>query len=269
MNRTKIEFAHTTVNPIVGCSPVSPGCDHCYAARMAHRLGQNPATPQYAGMTTWTEAGPKWTGEVRGEELDNPVLVKAGEQLSKARARQRVFLCSMSDFFYADPVFQGGALRWVYNLPRHAFIIITKRVEQMHKTLLFHVRRGRPVVGNAMHMATCEDMNRLLQRAQHMRELAAQGWHTGLILEPMLEPMTLLGVLYDLDAQGVPVRNEWSPWVVCGMEQGPGRRTLDTDAARQIAHECAQAGIPFFFKKDSSGQYPEDMPRQFPAWMDF
>jgi len=35
---SKIEWTDKTWNPIVGCSKVSPGCDNCYAERMAYRL---------------------------------------------------------------------------------------------------------------------------------------------------------------------------------------------------------------------------------------
>ena len=36
---TKIEWADHTFNPWVGCTKVTPGCDHCYAeARMDTRL---------------------------------------------------------------------------------------------------------------------------------------------------------------------------------------------------------------------------------------
>ena len=35
MNKTKIEYCDATINPIVGCSKCSPGCDNCYAERMA------------------------------------------------------------------------------------------------------------------------------------------------------------------------------------------------------------------------------------------
>lgn len=29
---TKIEWTDVTWNPVAGCTRVSPGCDHCYAA---------------------------------------------------------------------------------------------------------------------------------------------------------------------------------------------------------------------------------------------
>ena len=36
--RTKIEWCDATWNPVTGCTPVSPACDHCYARMAAMRL---------------------------------------------------------------------------------------------------------------------------------------------------------------------------------------------------------------------------------------
>lgn len=38
MNKTNIEWADKTWNPITGCTPISEGCKNCYAMRMANRL---------------------------------------------------------------------------------------------------------------------------------------------------------------------------------------------------------------------------------------
>ena len=35
---TKIEWSDMTINPVVGCSHCSPGCENCYAERFAARL---------------------------------------------------------------------------------------------------------------------------------------------------------------------------------------------------------------------------------------
>jgi len=35
---TKIEWTEVTWNPATGCDRISPGCDHCYALRLAGRL---------------------------------------------------------------------------------------------------------------------------------------------------------------------------------------------------------------------------------------
>ena len=59
---TRIEWADATTNTAVGCSHCSPGCDHCYAEKFAHRLSKNPvAAKVYAGVV---DGRGKWTGKV-------------------------------------------------------------------------------------------------------------------------------------------------------------------------------------------------------------
>lgn len=38
-------------------------------------------------------------------------------------------------------------------------------------------------------------------------------------------------------------------WVVCGGESGPGSRPMHPDWARSLRDQCAEAGVPFFFKQ--------------------
>lgn len=35
MSATKIEWCDVTINPVVGCSKCSLGCDHCYVEKFA------------------------------------------------------------------------------------------------------------------------------------------------------------------------------------------------------------------------------------------
>ncbi len=101
---TKIEWTDKTWNPVRGCSRVSPGCDHCYAMRVAHRFsdeirtkaGVKPAP--YRGLTvlrssTAKRPGVDWSGVVRF------VPEMLGEPL-RWRKPQRVFVNSMSDLFH-------------------------------------------------------------------------------------------------------------------------------------------------------------------------
>lgn len=78
-DRTSIEWTRgddgspgATWNPIVGCSRVSPGCDHCYAIGVVHRQ----MAPQHVGLTVHPEGERvDWTGEVRVVEhlMDQPL----------------------------------------------------------------------------------------------------------------------------------------------------------------------------------------------------
>lgn len=58
MGQTKIEWTDVTVNPFPGCRKISPGCDHCYAERMAKRL-KGMGAPQYQDVVDVNG----WTGE--------------------------------------------------------------------------------------------------------------------------------------------------------------------------------------------------------------
>ena len=88
MNATSIEWTDATWNPVVGCSRVSPGCDHCYAATMARRL-------RAMGRPEYQEAhnGRDWTGRAVcvPERLDEPL---------RWRKPRKVFVCSMGDLFH-------------------------------------------------------------------------------------------------------------------------------------------------------------------------
>ena len=88
---TKIEWADLTINPVVGCSKCSPGCDNCYAERFAVRLAKNPATAaKYKGVVD--EHG-RWTGKV--SPLHDLSFFNG-----LPRKPQRIFVGSMTNMFH-------------------------------------------------------------------------------------------------------------------------------------------------------------------------
>ncbi len=118
---SKIEWTDATWNPIIGCTRVSAGCDHCYAAKMALRLSAMGQTA-YDGLANKKH----FTGVVRC--LDDRL-----EQPLRWRKPRMIFVCSMSDLFhpsvsfdFIDRVFAVMAL-----CPQHTFQVLTKRPERM------------------------------------------------------------------------------------------------------------------------------------------
>ncbi|MBN0926731.1 DUF5131 family protein, partial [Pseudomonas aeruginosa] len=79
--QTSIEWTEMTWNPVVGCTKVSPGCKHCYAENMAHRL-QAMGTPGY-------ENGFRLS--LRPEKLQEPL---------QRKKPTIYFVNSMSDLFH-------------------------------------------------------------------------------------------------------------------------------------------------------------------------
>ena len=120
---TKIEWADMTINPVVGCSHCSPGCDHCYAERFAARLAKNPQTAEkYRGVV---DKSGKWTGVIDFSlcSLDRLPLKP-----------KRIFIGSMCDMFH-DSVMNyhlEQILNYITVSPQHTFMFLTKRPERMH-----------------------------------------------------------------------------------------------------------------------------------------
>ena len=118
--KSNIEWCDATWSPVVGCTKVSPGCDHCYAETMSRRLSHNP---KYALAT---KADGTWSGVVSCHEdvLDQPLRWK------KPRM---IFVCSMSDLFHSQvpwdfivKVFDVmAATSW------HTYQVLTKRPGRM------------------------------------------------------------------------------------------------------------------------------------------
>ncbi len=248
---SSIEWTDKTWNPTVGCSAVSPGCDHCYAVTVARREMQTA----HKGLTR----GGDWTGEVRllPDRLETPL---------HWRKPRRVFVDSMSDLFHPDV--PGRFIADVFNVmarcPQHTFQVLTKRPQRMRAVLdaLCWDAQLRNV-----HLGTSIESDRYVFRADHLRATPAAVRF--LSLEPLLGPVP------SLDLTGVG-------WVIVGGESGPGARAMDPEWVRDIRERCAEAGVALFVKQagvvlarqwgcahragGELGEWPEEFQvRQFPV----
>lgn len=111
MNKTKIEWTNVSWNPIRGCTPVSAGCDNCYARRMALRFGDREFKPQ-----------------IYPERLAEPF---------KWKKPRMVFVGSMGDLFHDEISFDfiAEVFGVMADCQRHTFQILTKRPERMQEVL--------------------------------------------------------------------------------------------------------------------------------------
>jgi protein gp37 len=206
-----IEWTETTWNPLTGCDKISPGCKHCYAERMAHRLkamGQR----RYANGFELT--------------LHDDLL----EQPLSWRKPQTIFVNSMSDLFHED-VPEDFVLRAFDVMRRaswHRFQVLTKRSQR-----LADLSRLIDWPDNVW-MGVSVERRDYTFRIGHLRKTKAA------IRFLSLEP--LLGPLDGLDLTGIH-------WVIVGGESGPGARPLDESWVVSIKNQCVAARVPFFFKQ--------------------
>lgn len=253
-----IEWTDETWNPTVGCSRVSPGCDSCYAIRVAAR-GMSDA---HRGLTKDGD----WTGEVRclPERLDTPL---------RWRRPRRVFVDSMSDLFHPSvpDEFIGSVWNTMALTPWHTYQVLTKRPRRMAELLSkwaadgWHWRRSDlvwcgPVPGplpNVWLGTSVEDQHQADRRIPHL--LAAPAAVRFLSCEPLLGPVSLRWAKWhDYWPDGWRERGEVQnhldgarrlDWVIVGGESGPRARPMHPAWARDLRDECVEAGVPFHFKQ--------------------
>lgn len=208
---TRIEWTDASWNPCTGCSKISPGCQHCYAERMAHRL-------QAMGQERYRN----------GFELTtHPDLVDTPLRWRKPRM---IFVNSMSDLFHPDipEEFIRRVFETMARASWHTFQVLTKRSRRLRGlanrlTWPDNVWAGVSVEG-PRYLGRIDDLGQVPARVRFLS------------LEPLLAELPSL----PLDGIG---------WVIVGGESGPGARPLQPEWVRRIRDQCEERGVPFFLKQ--------------------
>jgi len=198
-------------NPVTGCTPVSAGCDHCYARGIALRL-QETGVERYAlGFDV----------AVHEDALEKPL------QWRKPRL---VFMTSMGDLFH--PQVPDDFILRVFDImirsDRHVFQLLTKRPERM---LEISSQMSWPV--NVWAGTTVEN-RQVYHRLDTLRKVPAM--MRFISFEPLLDDVS------DADLTGIH-------WAAVGGESGPDARPMKIEWVRSLRDRCVSEGIAFYFKQ--------------------
>lgn len=215
---SKIEWTDKTWNPVTGCDKVSPGCQFCYAERMAKRLNAMGQERYRNGFRV----------TYHPEVLNHPKTWKKPHV---------IFVCSMSDLFHKDVEFSQVRSIWevMRDTPWHTYQVLTKRPERMAK-----LTQSWPKLPNVW-LGTSVESEAQYGRIDHLKRSSAETRF--LSLEPLLSPMP------NLNLSGID-------WVIVGGESGVGARPMKDYWVREIRDKCQAEGVPFFFKQ-WGGLYPK------------
>ena len=292
MTMTKIEWADRTWNPVTGCTPISEGCENCYASRMAKRL---------VGRCGYSADEP-FRVTLHPDRLEQPL---------RWEKPQRIFVCSMGDLFHPDipiefvaEVFDVMA-SWklkcrkkecehdelCWHDPGHTYMILTKRPQRIAETfekMIEHVGRHWPgdmalnvslevddwPLPNVWLGVTAENQQRADERIPILLQIPAAVRFVS--VEPMLGPVRLDRlsrhstqddwIYFDNALTGFKAHKAggWFEnkldWIICGGETGPGARPMHPDWAMSLQDQCQVAGVPFFFKQWGEWVSPSQMP---------
>ncbi|WP_327588586.1 phage Gp37/Gp68 family protein [Nonomuraea sp. NBC_00507] len=222
--QTAIEWTETTWNPVTGCDRISPGCDNCYALRLAGRL-KAMGQARYANDGDPRTSGPGFAVTCHPAALADPY---------RWRRARMVFVNSMSDLFHAKvpATFVAEVWRVMANTPQHVYQVLTKRPERMVRTVA--KLAGTYGVLPNVWLGTSVEADAYTRRIEYLRRTPAAVRF--LSLEPLLE------ALPSLDLTGIG-------WVIVGGESGPGHRPIRAEWVTPIRDACVAAEIPFFFKQ--------------------
>jgi protein gp37 len=206
-----IEWTDATWNPVTGCTKISPGCKHCYAERLAHRLKRMGQANYRNGFSL----------TLQPQMLDLPFSWKSP---------RRIFVNSMSDLFHQDVPLEY--VKRVFDVMArahwHQFQVLTKRADRLRE--LSSQLLWPPNVWQGVSV----ESERYLDRIDALRRTGAAVKF--LSLEPLLE------ALPNLDLRGID-------WVIVGGESGPGARPIEKSWVIGIREKCKCAGVAFFFKQ--------------------
>ena len=224
--KSAIEWTDATWNPVVGCSPVSEGCRHCYAARMALRLSthRNATGRKYEGVAKRGADGvPVFTGRIKADHglLDLP---------HSWRTRRMVFVGSMSDVFHETipPSFVRDLFSVMLQCPQHIFQVLTKRPGRA-----LELAASLPWPDN-LWMGTTIESRDVLDRVRLLEAIPARVRF--LSCEPLLEALPRLPL-------------DRIHWVIVGGESGPSARPMRIEWVLDIREQCQARDVSFFFKQ--------------------
>jgi len=209
--KTKIEWTECSWNPVTGCTKISDGCAHCYAATLTRRLVAMH-NPRYINGFNVT---------VHEDLIELP---------KRWKTPRKIFVNSMSDIFH-EKVSDEIILRIFKTMnecPQHVFQVLTKRPERLAQL------NNQINWTNNIWMGVTIESNKYLYRADLLRQCDAKMKFVS--AEPLIDEIN------DINLSGID-------WIIVGGESGSKARPMNVDWVRSIREKAHEVGVAFFFKQ--------------------
>lgn len=256
---TKIEWAHHTFNPWMGCTKVSDGCKFCYAEELMDK--------RY-GKVEWGPVGKR----VRTSVANWRKPLQWDKQAAAENIRYRVFCSSLADVFEDRPElkpWRADLFDLIHKTQHLDWLLLTKRPENIHRQIgdVAKDEQYSPFDWLSMGMmppnvwigTSVENQEQADKRIPHLLNVPAAVRF--LSCEPLLGPVDLSKWLPEecLDCDDyILLHREEGPmfhedpeihWVIAGGESGPHARPMNPEWVRLLRDQCEAANVPFLFKQ--------------------
>lgn len=236
-----------------GCTPCSPGCDHCWSAAMTKRFHPYAEIEGEMAFPLITDDGKWFNGRIRTrpDRLDVPM-----------RRRRPTVFAVWNDLFHEAVPFEF--IHWAFDTirktPQHTYLILTKRHQRMAE-IVARIKRMETLGwanGFYSHVYFCLTICNQAEADKKIPIFLRVPGNKFLSIEPMLGPVDLGGILtkpqwgepdeHNLRPLEIVGRNDLIDAVILGGETGPGARSMHPGWVRSVRDQCREAGVSFFFK---------------------
>lgn len=262
MDKTKIDWADTSWNPVTGCLH---GCEYCYARRIAERFG-------CATIAIYDEDGYVVDGFVTCADGTCHEMEHPYEDCGKGRIApypyefdptfhrykldepkhwkkpRTIFVCSMADLFgdwvpdeWIEQVFEACEAA-----PQHKYLFLTKN----GKRYLELARKGiMPDTDNFWYGCSVTRPDAPFFFSDKCKTFAS--------IEPILEPFDWVPGLKHI---------ELPDWIIVGAETGNRKNKVkpEKDWLGGIVNGCAEHNIPLFMQESLRDLMGADFRQEFP-----
>lgn len=222
-----------------GCTPCSPGCDHCWSARLHHRFqtyknGWNP--------DRLTDIDCKFTGQIQThpERLDIP-----------PKRRKSTVYAVWNDLHHKSvPMqFKIDAYSVMLGCNRHTYLILTKRPYEMLRYFKKNTLPGYMGRDHIWHGLTICNQQEADEKIPIFLQVPGKKF---LSIEPMLEEIDITKYLYTRFEMGGArdMYNKLDAVILGGETLGnrPGRK-MKIEWVESIVNQCEAANVPLFIKQ--------------------
>lgn len=244
INIEKGRYWDEGITLVDGCSPCSPGCDHCWSAAMAHRFDKEGEPGHENHILTLNES-----------PVFNGIIQTYPERLKHFNTRKPKVFAIWNDLFHndVDLVFRERVYADAFIYHNNTYLFLTKRPQNINKE--WHIAWP---VSNIYHGLTVCNQQEADEKIPIFLQVPGKKF---LSIEPMLGPVIIRKYIEDDCDCGIcklcngQIKDRrLIDAVILGGESGPKARPLHPDWVRSVRDQCAAAGVPFFFKQwGSSG----------------
>lgn len=279
-DKTKIDWADATWNPVTGCLH---GCEYCYARRITERFGR--ATIAVCGEDGYAEYGGMTCADGTCHELEYPYedygngrtapypfefdptfhRYKLGEPQRWKKPRN-IFVCSMADLFggWVPDEWIDEVVYSTQQAKQHRYLFLTKNPSRYGDWLdRFEnneiIKLSKVYAINNLWFGASASSNEELEMANRSRAI----W---LSIEPIRERIKTDEDQFMEFRYGDGVEQKRWKWVIIGAETGNSKRKVIPQKAwiDEIMDICRYYGTPVFMKESLRGLMGADFRQEFP-----